>query len=210
MVVWLKQSTPLVAQAIPRPSQASPEVTSNGQWLTEKISEKIDNLIEIGLSARNIVTNNHSANVNAFSAHFGKKYSIQNEIVIYSTHKTVAKHTYFMGLFILWKTSETRNLFLSSLYLLGWCIQHDKDKELESNLRIPQKLSYLALQLGNNKQNVPLALETTITEARSYFPNWRDVASFLKIWWTISNYKRKFSPNILRNAMINGDKKLSF
>ena len=48
---------------------------------------------------------------------------------------------------------------------------YDKGKELKSNLRKPQKLSYLALHPGNNKQNVPLALETTITAARSYFPN---------------------------------------
>ena len=68
MVVRLKQSTPFVVQAIPKPSQANPEVTFNGQWLAEKISDNIDNLIEIGLSARDIVTNNHSANVNAFSA----------------------------------------------------------------------------------------------------------------------------------------------
>ena len=33
-----------------------------------KISDNIDNLIEIGLCVRSIVTNNHSANVNAFSA----------------------------------------------------------------------------------------------------------------------------------------------
>ena len=55
-----------------------------------------------------------------------------------------------------------------------------------------------------DKENVPLALavihETTITEARSYFPNRRDVASFLEMfntWWTISNSKKRFSPNIL-------------
>ena len=53
------------------------------------------------------------------------------------------------------------------------------------------------------KENVPLALEvmheTTITAARSYFPNQRDVAYFLEMfdaWWTISNSKR-FLPNIL-------------
>ena len=46
------------------------------------------------------------------------------------------------------------------------------------------------------KENVPLALEvmyeTTITAARSYFPNRRDVANFLEMfntWWTISNSK---------------------
>ena len=43
MVVGLKQSISLVVQAIP-------EVTFNGDWLAEKISDNIDNLIEIGLS----------------------------------------------------------------------------------------------------------------------------------------------------------------
>ena len=41
----------------------------------------------------------------------------------------------------------------------------------------------------------------------------RDVASLLEIfnaWRTISNSKQRFSPNILRNAVINGDKKLIF
>ena len=54
------------------------------------------------------------------------------------------------------------------------------------------------------KENVPLALEvmqeTTITAARSYFPNRRDVANFLEMfntWWTISNSKKRFSPDIL-------------
>ena len=116
-----------------------------------------------------------------------------------------------MGLFILWKTSEICNLLLSRLYSLGWSIQHDK--ELKSNLRKSPKLSYLALHPGSNKQNVPLALKTTITAARSYFPNWRDVASFLEIfntWWTISNSKQRFSPNILKNTVINGTKNWVF
>ena len=68
MVFRLKQSTPFVVQAIRQPSQANPEVTFNGQWLAEKISDNIDNLIEIGLTTRDIVTDNHSVNVNAFSA----------------------------------------------------------------------------------------------------------------------------------------------
>ena len=55
-------------QPIPELSQANPEATFNGQWLAEKISDNIGNLIEIELSARSIVTDNHSANVNAFSA----------------------------------------------------------------------------------------------------------------------------------------------
>ena len=47
--------------------QAVAEVTFNGQWLTETFCDSIDNLIEIGLCVRGIVTDNHSANVNAFS-----------------------------------------------------------------------------------------------------------------------------------------------
>ena len=51
MVVRLKQSTPFAVQVIPQPSQTNLEVTFNGQWLAEKISENIDNLIEIGLES---------------------------------------------------------------------------------------------------------------------------------------------------------------
>ena len=94
---------------------------------------------------------------------------------------------------------------------------YNKDKELKSNLKKSPKLPYLALHPGNNKNNARLALavlhETTITPDRSYFPNRRGVASFFEIfdtWWTISNSNKKFSPNILRNAVINGDKKLIF
>ena len=114
-------------------------------------------------------------------------------------------------MFILWKKSEICNLLLSKLYSQGWSIQHDK--ELKSNLTKSPKLSYLALHHGNNKQNVPLALGTTITAVRSYFPNWRDVASFLETfstWWTISNSKQRFSPTILRKAVISGTKNWFF
>ena len=41
MVVGLRESIPFV--------QTIPEVTFNGQWLAEKISDNIDNLKEIGL-----------------------------------------------------------------------------------------------------------------------------------------------------------------
>ena len=61
MVVRLKQFTPFAVRAIPQASQANPEITFNGQWLTKKISD--NSLIEIGLSVRGIVTDNHSAKV---------------------------------------------------------------------------------------------------------------------------------------------------
>ena len=66
-----------------------------------------------------------------------------------------------------------------------------------------------------DKQNVPLAVihETTINAAGSYFPNRRDVANVLEIFntsWTTLNSKKIFSPNILGNTVINGDKKTEF
>ena len=48
---------------------------------------------------------------------------------------------------------------------------------------------------------------------QSYFKNRRDVADFLEninTWWTISNSKKRFSPNILGNTVINGEKKTEF
>ena len=163
MIFQFKQSTPFVVQATPQASQANPEVTFNGQWLAEKVSDNIDSLTEIGLSVRDIVTGNHSPNVNAFSALKNIQFRIK---LLYIAP---AIHTYFMGLFILWKTSEICNLSLSRLYSLGWPIQYDK--ELKSSLRKSPKLSYLALHPWNNKQNVPLALKTAIDAVRSYFSN---------------------------------------
>ena len=77
MVVRLKYFTPFVVQAIPHASQANPEVTFSGQWLAEKISDNTYSLIEIGLSLRCIVTDNHSANFNAFPALRNIKFRIK-------------------------------------------------------------------------------------------------------------------------------------
>ena len=170
MVVRLKQSTPFVVQATPQPSQAKPEVTFNGQWLTEKISDNIHNLIEIGLCAKGIVTNNQSANVSAFSAL--KDIEFRMKLL----YKAPAKQQ--QNILILWDCSsyEKHQKYVTccSVGFTRWVDLYniyDKDKELKSNLRKPPKPSYLVLHPGNNKQNVPLALETTITAARSYFPN---------------------------------------
>ena len=61
MVVGFKLSIPFVVQTIP-------EVKFNGQWLAEIFIDNTVNLIEFGFCIRGIVTDNHSANVNAFSA----------------------------------------------------------------------------------------------------------------------------------------------
>ena len=133
-----------------------------------------------------------------------KIFSSESNCCIKHPQNSSKTYLFYGTLFILWKKSEVCNLLLSKLYSQGWSIQHDK--ELKSNLRKSPKLSYLALHHGNNKQNVPLALGTTITAARSYS---RDVASFLEVfntWWTIWNSKQRFSPTILRKAVISGTK----
>ena len=56
MVVGLKQCIPFAVQTIS-------EVTFNGQWLVEKISDNIDNLVDIGPCVQGIVTNNVSDTV---------------------------------------------------------------------------------------------------------------------------------------------------
>ena len=99
IVVWLKQPTTFVVQAIPHASQVNPEVTFNGQWLTEKISDNTDSLIEIGLSVRSIVTGNHSANVNAFSAL--KIFNSESNCCIKHPQNSSKTYLFYGTLFIL-------------------------------------------------------------------------------------------------------------
>ena len=56
IVVGLKQFIPFVVQTIL-------EVSFNGQWLAQKISDNIDNLIEIGLCVSGIVPDDISYKV---------------------------------------------------------------------------------------------------------------------------------------------------
>ena len=49
--------------------------------------------------------------------------------------------------------------------------------------------------------------------SKSYYPNQKDVSNFLtifKTWWTIANSKQRFSANIIGNAIVSGDKKMTF
>ena len=94
---------------------------------------------------------------------------------------------------------------------------YDKYKGLSANLNNAPKLSYQALHLRKNKQSVPLALaiihETTIAAARSHFPTRSDlsgVLNLINIWRTISNSTERYTPNVLGNAIIFGDKKTDY
>ena len=103
-----------------------------------------------------------------------------------------------------------------SWHLLN-CV-HDKDNNLQANLRKAPKLTYQTLHPSNNKQNVQLALnifhETTTAAIASYFPDRKDATKFLNLvdtWWVISNSKSRFnSHNRMGNAVVPGDNKTDF
>ena len=60
MISGLKKSVPSVVKACP-------EVTVNGEWLSQEILKCIFHLINSGFFIRAVVADNHSANVNAFN-----------------------------------------------------------------------------------------------------------------------------------------------
>ena len=83
---------------------------------------------------------------------------------------------------------------------------YEEDSQLSANLKKAYNISYKALNLFNNKQNVSLALavfsEITIAATKCYLLGREDVASFLKLintWWTIANSKKRFCSNKLEN-----------
>ena len=59
MMQWLKQSVPVVVKACP-------EVAVKGEWLSNEMSDCIEQLSSLGFKVRAIVTNNHASNVSAF------------------------------------------------------------------------------------------------------------------------------------------------
>ena len=88
-----------------------------------------------------------------------------------------------------------------------------KDKELKNNFKKTPKSSYLALFPGN-KQNVRLALARNnnygSSKLLSKSKRCCQVFKIFNTWWTISNSNKRFSPNLLRNAVINRNKNWVF
>lgn len=229
MIVGMKKSIPYVIQAIP-------EVSINGTWLADKISASIESLAKTGFIVRGVVTDNHSANVNAFNT-LKKRYGKKDQHFI----QHPANHK---GTFLFFDTphlvKNVRNNLLNARRFvfpqfdyekdgiqihcpagyIAWSDLHkifECDARLQSNLKKAHKLSYQALHPGNNKQSVSLALgifhETTRAACNSYFPDRQDVSEFLKIidtWWLICNSKEISNPNPLGDAIKAGDGKTEF
>ena len=229
MIAGLKESIPYVIQAIP-------EVTFTGKWLCDRIAENIQTLADAGFCVRAVVSDNHSTNVNAF-AFLRKKYNSPSSM--YFTHPANKIKTYMFFDNVHLVKNIRNNLLNGKKFVfpsfnfesgsikidcpdgyISWSDLHrlyDRDSQLQGNLRKAPKLSYRALHPGNKKQNVPLALsifdETTIAAIKDYFPERKDMSSFLEIinaWWMIANSKQRFHPNPLGNAVVDGDGKIEF
>ena len=230
MIVGLTKSIPYVIQAIP-------QVTFTGTWLSTKILESFQTFNKAGFIVRCIVTDNHAANVRAFKCLL---YECGNGSSLCINHPTnYGKKTYlFYDTVHLLKNIRNNLINAKKLVFpafeyhknnisincpasfISWADFHkisEKDELLQSGLKKAPKLNYQVLHPGNNKQNFMLAMaifhETTITAAKSYYPQRLDMSGFLAIinrWWTISNSKQQFSPNILGNAIVNGDGKTDF
>ena len=230
MIVGMKESIPYVVKAFP-------EETVNGLWLSEQIDECITTLANCGFNVRAVVTDNHSANVNAFSR-LQKKYGDSSSYFIRHPENN-DKRTYLFYdnvhivknirnnlvnakkfVFPAFKSKIDEEVLNCPAGYISWADLHsvyEKDKELQSNLRKARKLTYKTLHPGNNKQDVGLALsvfdEGTIAAFQSYFPERSDCSGFLSLiqkWWTITNSKQRFSPNKLGNAIVDGDGKTNF
>ena len=230
MIVSLKKSIPYVIKAVP-------EVTISGKWLSEQISDSISSLSLSGFKIRGVVTDNHQANVNAFSL-LHSKFGNQSNLFIYHPDSPNIKIYLFYDSVHIVKNIRNNLLhckkfvFPSFTYnikddvyncpagYITWGdfhLLHSKDEQLQGNLKKAPKITYQSLHPGNKKQNVSLALsifdETTIASFKSFFPERTDIYGFLSIfqkWWTVSNSKQQFSPNKLGNAIIFDDGKTTF
>ena len=94
---------------------------------------------------------------------------------------------------------------------------YNKDNALNAKLRKAPKLTFKALHPSDNKEDVNLAVaifhKTTIAAYESYFPGRADMSNFLRLisyWWTITNSRKKLTPNFLNNAVILNDGKIDF
>ena len=229
MVCGLKKTLPIVVKA-------SPETKLNGTWMSEQLEECVCTLAEAGFKVRAIVTDNHSANVAAFSM-LRKKFPgggfffqhPKNSTKIYlffdNVHliKNVRNNLLNCHKFVFPSFSfQIKNKIVASsdAGFISWSDMQsllNRDVKLEANLRKASKLSFEALHPGHNKQNVNLALaifhETTIAASKAYFPDRTDMAGFLSLintWWTIANSKQQYHPNALGNAIVNDDGKVEF
>ena len=231
MIVGLKKSKPWVVKAIP-------ETKIEGKWLANHIDETICSIHQAGFRVRGVVADDHSTNVLAFNTLLKKYPSQVHNSISHPSKKELPIYLFFDTVHLV---KNVRNnllnckkfIFPEFLFeefpntiefpggAISWKLLHDvhdKDAQIQANMKKAYKLSHKVLHPGDNKQSVPLALSifdpTTSSAIKSYFPLKNDAAGFLNLfytWWTISNSKTLYnSNNMLGNAATLGDKKPLF
>ena len=111
---------------------------------------------------------------------------------------------------------ELKYLQLQDTFVGQICNVFEMDQHLDANLIKAPKLTYSSLHPGDNKQSVELAIavfhETTIVAAQNYFPERLDIHNCLKLvmcWWLIANSMKRYTPNVLSNAVTNENGEMS-
>ena len=202
-------------KTVPSVVKVCPEVTVNGEWLSQEILKCIFQLKNSGFFIRAVVPDNHSANVNAFNILLDKFEGDKTHYInlpnpppkyfcfffFYSVHllknlsnSLLNKKKFLFSAF----TFEISNISVSSKEgYIAWPDLHkvyNKDNALNAIFRKAPKLTFKELHLSDNKQNVHLAVaifhETTIAACESYFLDRADISNFLRLilfLWTIAN-----------------------
>ena len=167
MVCGLKKTLPIVVKA-------SPETKLNGTWMSEQLEECVCTLAEAGFKVRAIVTDNHSANVAAFSM-LRKKFpgggfffqhprkSTKIYLFFDNVHliKNVRNNLLNCHKFVFPSFSfQIKNKIVASsdAGFISWSDMKsllNRDVKLEANLRKASKLSFEALHPGHS----PVALQ---------------------------------------------------
>ena len=229
MIVGLKNSTPCVVKACP-------EVSINGDMVRQEIEESISSLTSAGFNVRAVVADNHASNVSAFTQLWNS----------YGTESDNNFHINFNGskIYLMYDSvhlvKNVRNNLVSAKRFIfpqfefygmaneikvtsgdiSWALLHkvhEKNEELQANLRKAPKINSKTLHPGDNKQDVKRALnifhETTSAAIKDYFQNEKSASEFLNLfntWWLVSNSKSQFSNIRIGDAAKNGDGKVNF
>ena len=231
MVVSLKQSTPYFIKAIPL-------TKINYHIVQDGIINCVNMLSRRDFNIRAVVSDNRSMNVSAYKhlkalhpcsmRHNAIANPLNPDKYIYLFFDTVHfvknnRNNLLATKFFQTPALETTPMDLSINITPGpiyWSIfhrVHEQDLGIEYHVRKASKISYQALQPGNNRQSVPLALSifepTTITVIRQYFPEDTTTSSFLYLihnWWLVVNAKERFNHDVIGSALIANDGKIEF
>ena len=190
MIIGLKENVPYVVKA-------APVTFINSELLKDELLNCLELLITGGFNVRAVISDNHAANVSAFTKlilQFGE----DNES-LFINFQSQKVYLFYDNVHLIKNLrnnllSKTRLVFPQFSFFefnddvivnpgeLSWKLF--LDQKLDANLRKAPKLTNKVLHPGKYKQKVQLALEilhkTTVAAISSYFPYCNDAVGFLK------------------------------